>query len=29
MNAVEDLLLYTDGGEDIMPQVKKKLGITQ
>jgi outer membrane protein len=29
MNAVEDILLYTDGGEDIMPLVKKKLGITQ
>jgi len=29
MNAVEDLILYSDGGEDIMPLVKKKLGITQ
>lgn len=27
LNAVEDLLLYTEGGEDITPQVKKKLGI--
>lgn len=27
MNAVEDLILYTEGGEDVMPQVKKKLGI--
>lgn len=29
MNAVEDLILYSDGGDDVMPQVKKKLGITQ
>lgn len=28
MNAVEDLILYSDGGEDVMPLVKKKLGIT-
>jgi outer membrane protein len=28
MNAVEDILLYSDGGEDVMPTVKKKLGIT-
>jgi len=27
MNAVEDLILYSEGGEDVMPQVKKKLGI--
>ncbi len=27
LNAVEDLLLYSDGGEDVTPQVKKKLGI--
>lgn len=27
MNAVEDLILYNEGGEDVMPQVKKKLGI--
>lgn len=27
MNAVEDLLLYSEGGEDITPLVKKKLGI--
>jgi outer membrane protein len=27
MNSVEDLILYSDGGEDIMPLVKKKLGI--
>lgn len=27
MNAVEDILLYSDGGEDITPLVKKKLGI--
>jgi outer membrane protein len=27
MNAVEDLILYSDGGEDVMPLVKKKLGI--
>lgn len=29
LNAVEDILLYSDGGEDITPLVKKKLGITQ
>ena len=29
LNAVEDILLYSDGGEDIAPLVKKKLGITQ
>lgn len=29
LNAVEDILLYSDGGEDVMPLVKKKLGITQ
>jgi len=29
MNAVDDLILYSDGGEDVMPLVKKKLGITQ
>jgi outer membrane protein len=29
INAVEDILLYSDGGEDVMPLVKKKLGITQ
>jgi outer membrane protein len=29
MNAVEDLILYSEGGEDVMPLVKKKLGITQ
>jgi len=28
MNAVEDLILYSDGGDDVMPLVKKKLGIT-
>jgi outer membrane protein len=28
LNAVEDLLLYSDGGEDITPLAKKKLGIT-
>ncbi len=27
MNAVEDLILYSDGGDDVMPLVKKKLGI--
>jgi outer membrane protein len=27
LNAVEDILLYSDGGEDVTPQVKKKLGI--
>lgn len=27
LNAVEDILLYSDGGEDITPLVKKKLGI--
>jgi len=29
MNAVEDILLYSEGGEDVMPLVKKKLGIVQ
>lgn len=29
MNSVEDILLYSDGGDDVMPLVKKKLGITQ
>ncbi len=29
MNSVEDLLLYSEGGEDVIVQVKKKLGITQ
>lgn len=29
LNAVEDLILYSDGGEDVMPLVKKKLGIVQ
>lgn len=29
LNAVEDILLYSDGGEDITPLVKKKLGITK
>ena len=29
LNAVEDILLYSDGGEDVTPLVKKKLGITQ
>jgi outer membrane protein len=29
LNSVEDLVLYSDGGEDITPLVKKKLGITQ
>jgi outer membrane protein len=29
MNAVEDILLYSEGGEDVGPLVKKKLGITQ
>jgi outer membrane protein len=29
MNAVDDILLYSEGGEDVMPLVKKKLGITQ
>jgi outer membrane protein len=29
MNAVEDLILYSEGGADVMPLVKKKLGITQ
>jgi len=29
MNAVEDLILYSEGGDDVMPLVKKKLGITQ
>jgi outer membrane protein len=28
LNAVEDLLLYSEGGEDVTPLVKKKLGIT-
>lgn len=27
LNAVEDLILYSDGGDDVMPLVKKKLGI--
>jgi outer membrane protein len=27
INAVEDILLYSEGGEDVTPQVKKKLGI--
>ena len=27
LNAVEDILLYSDGGEDVTPLVKKKLGI--
>jgi len=27
LNAVEDILLYSEGGEDVTPQVKKKLGI--
>jgi len=27
INAVEDIVLYSDGGEDVMPLVKKKLGI--
>ena len=27
LNSVEDILLYSDGGEDVTPQVKKKLGI--
>jgi outer membrane protein len=27
LNAVEDILLYSEGGEDVAPQVKKKLGI--
>lgn len=29
LNAVEDILLYSDGGEDVTPLVKKKLGITK
>jgi outer membrane protein len=29
LNSVEDILLYSDGGEDVTPLVKKKLGITQ
>jgi len=29
LNSVEDILLYSDGGDDVMPLVKKKLGITQ
>jgi len=29
LNSVEDLLLYSDGGDDVMPLVKKKLGITK
>ncbi len=29
LNSVEDLVLYSDGGEDIAPLVKKKLGITK
>jgi len=28
LNAVEDILLYSEGGEDVTPLVKKKLGIT-
>ncbi len=28
LNSVEDILLYSDGGEDVTPLVKKKLGIT-
>lgn len=28
-NSVEGFILYLDGGEDVTPQVKKKLGITQ
>ena len=28
-NNVEGFMLYTDGGEDVTPIVKKKLGITQ
>jgi outer membrane protein len=28
LNSVEDLVLYSDGGEDVAPLVKKKLGIT-
>lgn len=29
LNSVEDLILYSDGGEDVMPLAKKKLGITK
>ena len=29
LNSVDDLVLYSDGGDDITAQVKKKLGITQ
>lgn len=29
LNSVEDIILYKDGGEDITPLVKKKLGITK
>ncbi len=29
LNSVEDLVLYSEGGEDIAPLAKKKLGITQ
>jgi len=29
MNNVEDILLYSEGGEDVTPLVKKKLGITK
>lgn len=29
LNAVDDLILYSDGGEDITPLVKKKLGIVK
>ena len=29
LNANEEILLYSDGGEDVTAQVKKKLGITQ
>ena len=27
LNSIEDVLLYNEGAEDIMPLVKKKLGI--
>ena len=29
LNANEEIVLYSDGGEDVTAQVKKKLGITQ
>jgi outer membrane protein len=29
LNSVEDLLLYSEGGEDVTQLVKKKIGITQ